>query len=158
MAKTLRSEIPDQFGGVINDEALQRCLQVEMEGREQRREINEGLKGNHATVREMGFSVPVFLGIVRELEMEPDVRAALYQAQADLRRRLGALDGTPLGDAAMEREDAVHPAPKRGRKPRSFADQPVHQPRPRGRPRKDAGEALADARLHLGEEEPAGTA
>jgi hypothetical protein len=34
----------------------------------------------------------------------------------------------------------------------------VHQPRPRGRPRKNAGDALADARAHLGEDEPAGTA
>jgi hypothetical protein len=150
MAKTLHSEIPGKFAGVINDEALQRCAKIELEGREQRRDIGERLKENHATVKNIGVSVPIFLGIVRELEMDADQRAALYMAQDDLRRRLGALEGTPLGEAAMRQ---VEPqlnghAPKVGRPTRKFAEQPVGSPRrPRGRPRKDA---LQAARDHLG--------
>jgi len=96
--------------------------------------------------------------------MEEPARHSRYALLDSYRRALGMLAGTPLGDAAMDRAEAetgsARPegVSRRGRKPRSFAEQPVHQPRPRGRPRKGANEALADARLHLGEEEPAGTA
>ena len=123
----------------------------------------------HATVKNIGISVPVsFSASCANSKMNTDERAGPLYWHRSSAAGLGALDGTPLGDAAMGRAEAdingawaesslAKATGRKARKPRSFAEQPVHQPRPRGRPRKDAATALADARLHLGEE-PAGTA
>jgi uncharacterized protein (UPF0335 family) len=161
MAKTLRSEIPDQFGGVINEGALARYVERVERLHEERASLGEDIKAVMEEAKNAGFVPKIIRQMVRERKMEP-VELQDHLALLDsYRRGLGMLAGTPLGDAAMDRAEAIHaahPAPKRGRKPRSFAEQPVHQPRPRGRPRKNVSEALADARLHLGEEEPAGTA
>jgi uncharacterized protein (UPF0335 family) len=158
MAKTLRSEVADKFGGVINKTALARYVERVERLHDERASLGEDIKAVMEEAKNAGFVPKIIRQMVRERKMEP-VELQDHLALLDsYRRGLGMLAGTPLGDAAMDRADAAHPAPKRGRKPRSFAEQPVHQPRPRGRPRKNVGEALADARLHLGEEEPAGTA
>jgi len=163
MAKTLRSEIPDQFGGVINETALQRYVGRIEEKHNERNDLNEEIKEIYAEAKDAGFDTTILREIVRERQMEEPARHSRYALLDSYRRALGMLAGTPLGDAAMNRAEAIHvahpPAGKRGRKPRSFAEQPVHQPRrPRGRPRKDAGEALQAARLHLGDDDAAGTA
>jgi uncharacterized protein (UPF0335 family) len=164
MAKTLRSEVPDQFGGVINETALARYVERVERLHEERASLGEDIKAVMEEAKNAGFVPKIIRQMVRERKMEP-VELQDHLALLDsYRRGLGMLAGTPLGDAAMDRAEAetgsarAEGASRRGRKPRSFDEQPVHQPRPRGRPRKNVGEALADARLHLGEEEPAGTA
>jgi uncharacterized protein (UPF0335 family) len=161
MAKTLRSEIPDQFGGVINEQALERYVSRIENLHNERKSLNEDIKEVYGEAKDAGFDTTILREIVHERQMEEPARHSRYALLDSYRRALGMLADTPLGQAAMDRAaEAVHPAnrAKRGRKPRSFAEQPVHQPRrPRGRPRKAAGDALADARAHLGEE-PASTA
>ena len=161
MAKRLHDEIPDQFGGVINESALARYVERVEHLHEERASLGEDIKAVMEEAKNAGFVPKIIRQMVRERKMEPTELQDHLALLDSYRRGLGMLAGTPLGDAAMDRAEAtaMHPpAGKRGRKPRSFAEQPVHQPRrPRGRPRKDAATALADARLHLGEE-PAGTA
>jgi uncharacterized protein (UPF0335 family) len=152
MAKTLKSELPDKFGGVVNQDTLRRGVENIAHLLDRRAEINAEIKAEKETLKEAGFVPKHISTVVREYRMDADERADMYTTLENYRRGLGMLDGTPLGDAAMEREETVRAAPK----PRSFAEQPLR--RPRGRPRKAAGEALAGARLHLGEEKPAGTA
>ena len=177
MAKSLRGERQQQskFTGAINDEALRRRLDVELAKRRTRREINEELTENHAAVKAMGVSVPVFLGIVREMEMDADERAALYVAEADLRQRLGAFAELPLGAAAVQRAESEQSdaradamaqalrekANAHGKRRKPFAEQRVG--RPRGRQRNGAApvengqttvdQALDRARHHLGGED-----
>jgi uncharacterized protein (UPF0335 family) len=162
MAKTLRSEIPDQFGGVINEQALERYVSRIENLHNERKSLNEDIKEVYGEAKDAGFDTTILREIVRERQMEEPARHSRYALLEAYRRALGMLADTPLGQAAMDRAEAIHAVhpgngPKRGRKPRFFAEQPVHQPRPRGRPRKNAGDALANARAHLGEE-PAGTA
>lgn len=158
MAKTLRSEIPDQFGGAINNQALLRYIERVEDLNERRAELGEGIKEIMGEAKNAGFVPKIIRQMIRERAMEQDELQDHLALLDRYRRELGMLADTPLGDAAMDREEAIHAVhPVKGRKPRSFAEQPV-SPRRRGRPRKNAGEALADARLHLGEDEPAGTA
>jgi hypothetical protein len=85
--------------------------------------------------KDAGFDVTTVRAMVKELRMDGDARNAMYQLHDEYRRALGMLAGTPLGDAAEERERVVAMPAK------TFAEQPVHTPRPRGRPRKDAAAA-----------------
>lgn len=174
MAKTLRSEVADKFGGAVNNQALLRYIEriEDLDGR--CAELREGKKGVMAEAKNAGFVPKIIRQMIRERAMEPDELQDHLALLDSYRRGLGMLADTPLGEAAMDRaERRIARAEaeiangargvRRGRKPRAFAEQPVHTPRPRGRPRgssrgKDAGEALADARLHLGEEEPVGSA
>ena len=159
MAKTLRSEILDQFGGVINEQALERYVSRIENLHNERKSLNEDIKEVYGEAKDAGFDTTILREIVRERQMEEPARHSRYALLDSYRRALGMLADTPLGQAAMRQAEAeTTNGTRRGRKPRSFAEQPVHQPRPRGGPRKNAGDALADARAHLGEDEPAGTA
>lgn len=162
MARRLSEDIPDQFGGVIKEGALARYVERVEHLHEERASLGEDIKAVMEEAKNAGFVPKIIRQMVRERKMEPTELQDHLALLDSYRRALGMLAGTPLGDAAMDRAEAIHaahpPAGKRGRKPRPFAEQPVHQPRPRGRPRKNVSEALADARLHLGEKEPAGTA
>jgi uncharacterized protein (UPF0335 family) len=105
---------------------------------EQRDELNGDIREVYGEVKEAGFVVGVVRGLVREYRMDAEARNALYQQQEEYRIALGMLAGTPLGDAAIDR-------------PRPFAEQPMHEPRRRGRPRKKAIDTAIDAaRAHLG--------
>lgn len=115
------------------DTALRGFVDRIVEKHEARDDINGDIRELYAEVKEAGFVVSVVRGMVREYRMDADARQALYQHQREYREALGMLQGTPLGDAAEEREARVVPMPAK-----TFAEQPVHQPRPRGRPRKDA--------------------
>lgn len=106
--------------------------------------VNRRISEKYAELKSAGFNITVVRGMVKEAQMDPDDRNALYQQQEEYRISLGLLAAIgPLGEAAVERETAAMPRP--------FAEQPVHNPkRPRGRPRKDRNaEAVANARLHL---------
>lgn len=152
MAKTLRSEIPDQFGGVINETALQRYVGRIEEKHNERKELNEEIKEIYGEAKDAGFDTTILREIVRERQMEEPARHSRYALLDSYRRALGMFADTPLGQAAMDRAEAIHavhpPAGRRGRKPRSFAEQPITAPRPRGRPRK-AADPLQAARDHL---------
>lgn len=154
MAKTLHSEIPDKFGGVINSTALARYVTRIENLYNDRRSLNADIKEVYGEAKDAGFDTTILREIVRERQMEEPARHSRYALLESYRRALGMLADTPLGQAAMSRAEAGAGA----RRPRSFAEQAVHQKRPRGRPRKAAGDALSDARAHPGEEEPAATA
>jgi uncharacterized protein (UPF0335 family) len=160
MAKRLADEIPDKFGGVINREALGRYVDRIERLHVDRDAITGDIKEVYTEAKNAGFVTGIIRQIVRERRMEDAERHDHYALLDSYRAALGMLADTPLGQAAMaEVENTTRrAAPNRtngGAKPRPFADQTVGK-RPRGRPRKDAGTALADARAHLGE--PAGTA
>lgn len=108
--------------------------------------VNRRISEKYAELKSAGFNITVVRGMVKEAQMDPDDRNALYQQQEEYRISLGLLAQMgPLGEAAVQRETAAMPRP--------FAEQPVHdpkRPRGRGRPRKDrTAEALANARAHL---------
>lgn len=85
--------------------------------------------------------------LARESQMEPEVLQSQLQRMDDLRQALGAFGSTPLGAAAMEdlatrraeniAATEVSRDARNGsdvKKPKPFAEQPVHQPaRSRGR-------------------------
>ncbi len=149
MAKTLRSEIPDQFGGAINNQALLRYIERVEDLNERRAELGEGIKEIMGEAKNAGFVPKIIRQMIRERAMEQDELQDHLALLDRYRRELGMLADTPLGDAAMDREEAIHAVhPVKGRKPRSFAEQPISPPRPRGRPRK-AADPLQAARDHL---------
>jgi len=143
---------------------------------DRRGEINERFSDLHKQVKDAGYDVETFRQIVREHRMEREVLAARLAKLAQYRAELGMLGA--LGEAAAVREadQAVNghdrsvsgdpdggPAARARRgggtrsasanpphpKPKPFAETPITPPR-RGRPRRDAGEAFAAARDHLG--------
>jgi uncharacterized protein (UPF0335 family) len=119
------------------DTALRGFVDRIVEQYKARDDINGDIREIYGEVKEAGFVVSVVRGMVREYRMDAEARAALYQHQNEYRVALGLshLEGTPLGDAALEAE-AIELG-ETMRKPTPFAEQPVHK-RPRGRPRKDA--------------------
>jgi len=113
---------------------------------EDRDAVNGDIREVYGEAKDAGFNVTILRGMVKENRMDPDARNSLYQLQSEYRIKLGMLAGTPLGDAAEERQAAEPRAgePVSGRaepmvdRPTPFAEQSVH--RGRGRPRKaDAG-------------------
>lgn len=137
-----------EHAGVVDRDALKRYCDRTVQLRAERRETNEALGAVMKEAKAAGFVPEMIRGIVREMEMEDDARDTFYTTQAAYRRALdlGHFADTPLGEATIQREAAV--------KPRPFAEQPVHNPKRRGRPRKSAAERteehLANARRHLG--------
>lgn len=114
-----------------------------------RDDVNGDIREIYAEVKAAGFDTTIFREICREMRQEPDARNARYQMLADYRRGVGAFIDTPLG-AAM--------TPNVVDMPRPFAEQPVHEPKRRGRPRK-IDQHLDNARRHLGfADEPRGNA
>jgi uncharacterized protein (UPF0335 family) len=114
-------------------------------------------KGVYAEAKEAGFQPKLLRQVIRERAMDPQVRIDLYRILGDYRTALGLYADTPLGEAAMRamaavaaREDQAFARGDRSsadivEMPRAFADQPVHQDRRRGRPRKvTAREAAED--------------
>lgn len=128
MAKRLRDETPDQFGGVINQEALGRYVDRIEALHVDRDELTASIKEVYDEAKSAGFVTAVLRQIVRERRMEPDERHDHYALLDSYRSALGMLADTPLGEAAMAH--AVQ------QKPRAFAEQTVSPPRRRGRPRK----------------------
>jgi uncharacterized protein (UPF0335 family) len=124
---------------------------------DRRGEINDAFGMLHKDVKDGGYDVETFRQIVREHRMEREVLEARLKKLAQYRAELGMLGA--LGEAAAEREadEAMNghdrgtvTSTRRVRKPKPFAETPITRPR-RGRRRKDAGQALAAARDHLGQ-------
>lgn len=118
----------------------------------ERDEKTADIKVVYGEVRDAGFQVGMVRQMVKERRMDPDARNAKYQLEEEYRCKLGMLADLPLGEAATRAEFGVLA------RPRPFAEQPVHEPRRRGRPRK-IDQHLDNARRHLGfEDEAAGRA
>lgn len=104
--------------------------------------INVDIREVYKEAKDAGFDTTTLREIVREMRMDSDARNSRYQLLNEYRMAVGILADTPLGRAAEERV-AERPTP--------FAEQPVHEPRRRGRPRKaQAEDALDKATVHLG--------
>ena len=71
MAKTLRSEIPDQFGGVINEGALARYVERVERLHEERASLGEDIKAVMEEAKNAGFVPKIIRQMVRERKMEP---------------------------------------------------------------------------------------
>jgi uncharacterized protein (UPF0335 family) len=156
MAKSLSTEIPDKFGGAINKAALARYVTRIENLHGERKELNDTIQAVYEEARQAGFQPPILRQIVKERKLDPEVRADQYALLDAYRRSLGMLADLPLGQAAMQRAEteistngATRPKPAK-----KFADQPVGR-RPRGRPRKNPVDLVAQARAHLdGNETP----
>jgi uncharacterized protein (UPF0335 family) len=98
---------------------------------------NEAIKGIVAEAKEAGIVPKHLRQIVRESRIDPEVREDHLATLDRMRRELGWLADTPLGEAALRTE-----AEKAADWPRSFAEQRVLErrktpvARKRGRPRK----------------------
>jgi uncharacterized protein (UPF0335 family) len=113
MAKTLRSEIPDQFGGVINEGALARYVERVERLHEERASLGEDIKAVMEEAKNAGFVPKIIRQMVRERKMEP-VELQDHLALLDsYRRGLGMLAGTPLGDTAMDDQGEADRARRR---------------------------------------------
>jgi uncharacterized protein (UPF0335 family) len=128
----------------------------------ERKELNGTFTEFYEEVRQAGLDPETVRVMTREKALDPVVRNDQYALRDDYRRALKLFIDTPLGKAmepaVAETETTVNGRARRTRKPRPFAEQPVHPPqRGRGRPRKSVDDAFAEARAHLGGE-PAGTA
>ena len=109
--------------------------------------LNGDIREIYKEAKDAGFDTTTLREIVREMRMDSDARNSRYQLLDEYRHAVGILADTPLGQAAMPehlRRTAVAVE-----KPTPFAEQTVHRPRPRGRPRKNAEQAI-DSRAHLG--------
>ena len=89
--------------------------------------LNGDIRSVYREAKDAGFDTTTLREIVREMRMDSDARNSRYQLLNEYRMAVGILLDTPLGQAAEERVVAM-PA-------KTFAEQPVHEPRPRGRPR-----------------------
>ena len=107
---------------------------------------NAAIKGIVAEAKEAGHVPKHLRQIVRESRLDPEAREDHLATLDRMRRELGWLADTPLGEAALRSAEAdLPPGPLADLPPvettsrfrlRSFAEQPVHEPKRRGRPRK----------------------
>jgi uncharacterized protein (UPF0335 family) len=159
---------------IVNRDALGRFVTRIEILRDDRKGINDTLKEVYEEVRQAGMDAETVRQMVRERELDPQIRQDQYALRDEYRRALGLYLDTPLGQSAMRSaselqrsrgeagamEPSVTEAPtvngRAAKKPRPFAKQTVHDPR-RSRKRKSVDDGLAEARAHLGGE-PAGTA
>jgi uncharacterized protein (UPF0335 family) len=133
----------------VNRDALGRFIGRLEIHYEERRELNETIRGVYEEIRQAGMDAETVRIMVKERALDTQIRQDQYAIRDEYRQALGLYADTKLGEAAMERAEAT------ATRPRPFAEQTVHNPR-RGRKRKTVDEAFAEARAHLGE--PVGTA
>src|SRR5215467_2979583 len=114
------------------DPTLDRAVKHLQDINASRKALNGEAGEVYQELRDAGYNVKAVRRLVTELAMDQDALAAFNDTLEDYRARLGQLADTPLGQAA----EPARPMPAK-----TFAEQPVHTPRPRGRPRKDAAEA-----------------
>jgi uncharacterized protein (UPF0335 family) len=136
MAKPTHTETGGKdFTGAINDEALARHVAEIERLNDQRARINDAMSQVYKNARSAGFTPRLLRRIIGERRLDPDTRAEQYALLEAMRRSLGMLEGTPLGDAAMRANGATDedlaPAatPIRSKPGKTFAEQPVHRAR-----------------------------
>jgi uncharacterized protein (UPF0335 family) len=122
------------------DTALRGFVDRIVSEHERRDEVNGDIREIYGEVKEAGFNVTIVRGMVKEARMDAEARHSLYQLQAEYRGKLGLFADTPLGEATVRREIVEHVE-----RPTPFAEQPVHQPRRRGRPPRADSRPMFDA-------------
>ena len=98
-----------ETGGVAAEKLRSFCERIER--------VEEEIAGLKADVKEIyadakshGFNTKILRQMIKERKVEPNEWQEA-RTLADLyRRALGILDGTPLGDAALERELGLAPS------------------------------------------------
>jgi uncharacterized protein (UPF0335 family) len=123
----------------LHTETLMRYVDRIENAEADKRAASDVLNGIYAEVKEAGFVPALLRQVVKERRIEAGIRDAQYALLNSYREALGLFADTPLGEAAMRAEN-VTPLPL----PRAFADQPVHQDRRRGRPRKVTAREVAE--------------
>ena len=135
MAKTLRSEVADKFGGAINAGALKSLVDQVARAMEGQKTLADEIKDICAQGDEAGIaSKREIRRLAREQLMPPDVLTAQLDRMADLRAALSDYVTTPLGEAAMRAEGEVNGeawaegsmAKATGRKPRTLPSSRFH--------------------------------
>lgn len=94
-------------------ESIERC-------EDEKKEINQQIKDIKVEMKSRGYDMKAFAQILKERKMDNDERESHVQMCDLYRTRIGALSGTPLGDAALpkapqeargagkEEADAIH--------------------------------------------------
>jgi len=128
----------------VENEALARYVD-RLEGLDvERQQLNSRIRVVYDEAKEAGFQPQILRQIVRERKLEPEVRRDQYALLDAYRRALGMLADTPLGEAAMRTAGNGTAHIMAAERPRPFAEQTVHEPRRRGRPRKDFAETARE--------------
>ena len=121
----------DGDSGIANIGALRGYVERVSSLHDTRDEVNGDIRAVYAEAKDAGFDTTILREIVKEYRTDGEARQSRYALLDQYRTALGMLAGTPLGDAAVEREE------QRAEWPTPFAEQPLHRRRP-GRPRKAA--------------------
>src|SRR5215475_5212817 len=131
----------------LNTEALARYVE-RIEGLDvERQQLNSRVRVVYDEAKKAGFQPPIVRQIVRERKLEPEVRNDQYRLLDQYRAALGLYADTELGAWAMQRAADASGWPLKNpvvERPRPFAEQTVHEPRRRGRPRKDFAETARE--------------
>lgn len=88
-------------------ESIERC-------EDEKKEINQQVKDIKAEMKSRGYDMKAFAQILKERRMDSDERETHVQMCDLYRTRIGALDGTPLGDAAAPRSQQSAPEAGKG--------------------------------------------
>jgi len=86
--------------------------------------LKDDVKEVFAEAKAVGFDQKVMKQMIKERATDPGVRLAWQDLCDQYRAALGMLEGTPLGDAARERFEALRRGP--ARKPASAPARPRH--------------------------------
>jgi uncharacterized protein (UPF0335 family) len=103
----------DDFGGVINRDALGGYVDRVCNLHDDRDALNADIREIYAEAKEAGFDTTVLRQIVREQRTDSEARNSRYVLLDAYRSALGLYAETPLGQAAIKREAR---APRRRRK------------------------------------------
>lgn len=110
--------------GLVNQAALGKFVDRIERLHDERKVLNGTIQAVYDEAKDAGFQTPVLREIVKERQMEPNVRHARYRLLDAYRSALGLYAETPLGQAAMARAE-TETMTKPPLKP--FAAQPVHR-------------------------------
>ncbi|HSR77786.1 MAG TPA: GapR family DNA-binding domain-containing protein [Xanthobacteraceae bacterium] len=111
----------------MDTDALKRFVDRIENLHDERKELNGTIRTVYDEIKEAGMDPATVRVMVKERGLDNVVRMDQYRIRDEYRRALGLYADTPLGEAAMERAGASKPKP--------FAEQPVHAPRTRRRPK-----------------------
>lgn len=97
-------------GGIVDSSALSRHVDRLLSLHADRAEINADIKEVYDEAKEAGIVTKILRKIVAEKLMDEEVRHEQYRLMDAYRSELGMLADTPLGQAAMQSDDALQRA------------------------------------------------
>jgi uncharacterized protein (UPF0335 family) len=125
-----------------HDPMLQAKMELLDDIGDRRKELNDEAGAVYQELRDAGYNVKAVRRLVAERRMDRDALAAFNATLDDYRGKLGMFAETPLGEATAQREASEARSVE---KPTPFAEQTVHEPRRRGRPRNGEAKPMFDA-------------